>query len=260
MPAKQVFKMPYIGVDTSTEYPLLVGQNGECSVLIKITNPVVRYAASNDAYDEFHSLLINIVKIIGDGFILQKQDILSKSAYPLKEADEYLQQQYNVHFAGRSYIRVDTYLTITLQVKKGAFYVYDKKVLRDFCHVIGKVTDVLTNAKTAPQVLQESRINSLSKQILTMNFGEGAMSLNNLSPNDTEIRMGGLSARCINLVNTDNIDLPVEVGTHIELNDQDALKGFPVDFLSFLFKVPGFETILFSQVIDIPGQVQTCAN
>jgi conjugation system TraG family ATPase len=257
MSGKQVFKMPYIGVDNSTEYPLLVGLNGECSVIIKMINPVVRYAAASDAYDEFHNLLINIVKILGDGFIIQKQDILSKSAYPLRAANEYLQQQFNAHFEGRSYIRVDTYLTITLQVKKGAFYVYDKKVLRDFCHVIGKVLDVLTNAKTAPVILEEKAITRLAMQILSMNFTDGAFSLDNLSPSDTELKMGDRVLRCVNLVNTDNIDLPVEVGTHIELNDQDALKGFPVDFLSFLFKVPGFETILFSQVIDIPGQVAT---
>ena len=35
------------------------------------------------------------------------------------------------------------------------------------------------------------------------------------------------------------------------------MRGFPVDFLSFLFKVPGCDAIVFNQVIEIPNQVAT---
>lgn len=41
------------------------------------------------------------------------------------------------------------------------------------------------------------------------------------------------------------------------MNDKETLRGFPVDFLSFLFKVPDFEAIIFNQVIDIPNQFMT---
>ena len=147
MAAKNLFKMPYAGVDKTGDYDFLVGLNGECSVIISMTNPVIRYAASSDAYDEFHNLMINIVKILGDGYILQKQDIISRSNYPKKEAKEYLQQKYNDHFAGRDYQRVSTFLTITMQVKKSSFYVYDGKALRDFKQAVGKVMDILQAAK-----------------------------------------------------------------------------------------------------------------
>ena len=69
---------------------------------------------------------------MGDGYILQKQDVISRAAYQAKPAQEYLQQKYNEHFAGRECLAVDTYLTITRQVKKGAFYVYDARVLARF--------------------------------------------------------------------------------------------------------------------------------
>src|ERR1035437_9849472 len=148
MAGKQVFKIPYIGVDKSGEYDLLVGSNGECSVIGRIINPVTRYAAAPAAYDEFHNLMINIVKILGDGYILQKQDIISRSKYPAKKAEEYLQIKYNEHFEGRDFLKVTTYLTITRQVKKGAFYVFDPKALRDFKQSVGKVLDILETAKT----------------------------------------------------------------------------------------------------------------
>ncbi|BAU55633.1 TraG/VirB4 family ATPase [Mucilaginibacter gotjawali] len=250
--AKQVFKLPYAGIDDG----LLIGSGGEFSIVIQMVNPVIRYSASAPAYDEFHQLMINIVKILGDGYLLQKQDVISRGIYPAKQADEYLQQKYNDHFAGRRFLKVDTYLTITRQVKKGAFYVYEAKALRDFRQAVGKVMDVLTAGKTSPKLLDEKGINLLVMQILAMEFG-GPVSLNNINPTETELKMGPRSVRNISLINIDNIDLPLEVSSHIELNEKDTLRGFPVDFLSFLFRVPEFETILFNQVIEIPSQTMT---
>ncbi len=253
MAVKTLFNIPFAGVDKSGEYDLLIGLNGECSVIIKIINPVIRYSAYPAGYDEFHNLLLNIVKILGDGYLLQKQDIISRSAWKGNTAGEYLQQKYNEHFEGRECLKTDTYLTITRQVKKRAFYVYNAKVLRDFRQAVGKVVDILPS----PVVLKENRINHLVMQLLSMDFSSGHVSLNNLSPSDTGIRIGDKALRSISLVNIDSIDLPPEVSTYIELNDKESIRGFPVDFLSFLFKVPGCEVIIYNQVMEIPNQVMT---
>src|SRR3569833_9223 len=141
MTGKQAFKMPYIGIDHYFGTDLLIGAGGECSVVIGITNPVTRFSAASSAYDEFHALMINVVKIMGDGYLLQKSDVISRQKYPLKEGGEYLQQKYNAHFAGRDYIQVNTYITLTKQVRKGAIYVFDKKALRDFSQQLDKVMD-----------------------------------------------------------------------------------------------------------------------
>ncbi|WP_439698153.1 TraG family conjugative transposon ATPase [Mucilaginibacter sp. AW1-7] len=257
MAAKKVFKIPYAGVDTSGEFDLLIGLNGEYSIIISLINPVVRFSASPSGYDEFHALVISIVKMLGDGYILQKQDIISRSAFPDKPAEEYLQKKYNEHFAGRSCAKTTTYLTITRQVKKGAFYVFNAKALVEFRQTINKVVDVLTAAKTSPALLKEKEINLFVLQVLSMTFNKQPIALNNLSANDSEIRMGNLQCRSISLVDVDSIDLPQEVGTYVELNDKETMRGFPVDFLSFLFKVPGYEVIIFNQLIEIPVQVAT---
>ena len=251
------FKLPYAGIAADGGYDLLFGLNGDFSVVISLKNPVEQYAASPEAYDDYHNLLINIVKLLGDGYLLQKQDIFSRSVYPLKQAGEYLQNKYNEHFNGRVYTEVRTYLTITRQVRKGAFYVYDQKALRDFRQSVAKVLDVLEAAKTGPVLLNEKQLNKLVMQCLGMNFSSGPISLENVAPGDTELQMGERSVRSISLVNIDSIDLPSEVGTHIEWNEKDTLKGFPVDFLSFLLKVPGCESILYNQVIEIPDQTAT---
>lgn len=253
MAVKTLFNIPYAGIDKSGDYDLLIGPNGECSVIIRIINPVSRYSANPAGYDEFHSLLLNIVKILGDGYILQKQDIISRSPWKGKPAEEYLQQQYNNHFEGRECLNVATYITITRQVRKGAFYVYDPRALREFRQAVGKVTDILPS----PEVLKKSAINLLVMQLLSMEFRNKPVSLNNLSPSETAVRAGDKAIRSISLVNIDSIDLPPEVSTHIELNDQESIRGFPVDFLSFLFKVPGCNAIVYNQVMEIPNQVVT---
>jgi conjugation system TraG family ATPase len=253
MAVKTLFNIPYAGVDKDGEYDLLLGLNGECSVVIQLVNPVIRYSAYPAGYEEFHHLLINVVKILGDGYLLQKQDIISRSPYKGPPATEYLQKQYNAHFDGRECLQVATYLTITRQVKKGAFYVYDGRVLRDFRQAVGKVLDVLPASKA----LNEGQLNQLVLQLLSMDFGRSNIVLDNLSPSETEIRMGDKSVRSISLVNIDSIDLPPEVATHIELNDKESMRGFPVDFMSFLFRVPGVDVIVYNQVIEIPNQVMT---
>lgn len=252
MARKNEFKLPYAGIDQG----LLFGQNGDFSVVIRVINPVIRFAGASACYDEFHQLLINLIKILGDGYILQKQDVICRGVYPDKPAEEYLQQKYNTHFAGRKYLKVDTYLTITRQVKRGAFYVFDAKALRDFRQAIDKVTDVLQAGRMEPVILNEPQINLLVMQVLSMQF-DGPVALNNICPTDTDLQMGDRTVRNISLINIDSIDLPQEVSSYIELNEKETLRGFPVDFLSFLFNVPDADTILFNQVIDIPHQTGT---
>ncbi|MBS1526129.1 MAG: TraG family conjugative transposon ATPase [Bacteroidetes bacterium] len=257
MPGKQIFKMPYIGVDHDAGLDLLIGTGGEYSVVIKVRNPVTRYSASTDAYDELHALMINIVKILGDGYLLQKSDVISREKYPLMGSDEYLQRHYNAHFEGRDYLKVSTYITLTRQVRKGAFYVFDKKALRDFRQQLDKVMDILIAGKTEPVILTEGQLNLLVMQFLAMNFDPAKVVLDNFAPSEIEIRTSERAIRNIPLINIDNVDLPPSVTTHIEMNEKETLRGFPVDFLSFLFRVPDFEVIVFNQVIDIPSQFMT---
>jgi len=250
MAGKNLFNIPYAGVDQTGNLDLLIGQNGEFSAVISMINPVIRFSAYPEGYQEFHYLLINIAKVLGDGYILQKHDIISKTAYRSPSASEYLQQSYNEHFEGRECLRIQTYLTITKQVRKGSFYVYDPKSVISFGHAVNKVLDLLPSARA----LNEGQINGLVLQMLGMEFSGNNLVLNNISPGDIQLNMGEKAVRSISLVNIDSIDLPPEITTHIELNEKESLRGFPVDFLSFLFRVPAAEAIVFNQVIEIPNQ------
>lgn len=257
MSKKHEFKLPYLGVDRQHDLDLLYGVNGEFSVVIRICNPVLQYAGSSEAYQEFHNLFGNILKILGSGYILQKQDVVSKMDYAYVPAEAYLQDQYNRHFAGRKSLQVQTYLTITRQVKKGSFYTYDPRLLLEFSQVVDKVIAILESAGAVPVLLAEAEVNELIKRMLGMNFSDPVVSLNNIAPTDTQLNMGELSVRSISLVDIDAIDLPPEITAHTQLSDNDTVRGFPVDLLSFLIKVPDFSCILFNQLIEIPNQQMT---
>lgn len=257
MADKKIFELPYIGADHLRDFDLLYGTGGEFSVVIEMQNPVVQFSASAGAYEEFHSLLTGIIKVLGHGYLLQKQDVLYRLPYAYRPAEEYLQDQYNKHFAGREQLKIKSYLTITRQVKKGRFYVYDPKQLREFSTAVFKVIDILRSAKAEPRLLREKEINVLVRQVLSMNFSGRSLALNNLAPDDHGIQMGELRVRSIPLVDADNVELPAEVAPFTELNESDSLRGFPVDLLAFLYKVPDFETILYNQVIEIPQQQAT---
>lgn len=257
MAAKTEFKLPYIGVAREAGIDLLYGTDGDFSAIIAISNPVLQYSAQSEAYDDYHNLLLNIVKLLGDGYLLQKLDVFSKAVYPDIPAKEFLQQKYNDHFAGRRYIKLETVLVITRQVKRGAFYVFDQRALIDFSQAVFKVYDVLQAAAMQPKILEEQQINKLVMQVLGMSFSSPTIALNNISPKDTELLMGDRAVRSISLINIDSMDLPSEVATHVEWNEKDTLKGFPVDSLQFIFKAPGCDCIVYNQVIEIPGQTAT---
>ncbi|NVM66923.1 conjugation system TraG family ATPase [Mucilaginibacter sp. SG538B] len=253
MGAKKLFNIPYAGIDKNGPYHMLIGERGDCSVIFRMTNPVIRFSADAAGYEEFQRLLINMIGILGDGYIVQKLDIISKVGYNAGSHTEYLQQKYHEHFDGRERFVVETYLTITRPLKKGRLYVKNQQTQKEFLQAIAKVAGIIPGAS----LLLEPDINYLVLRLLSMDFKNGKVTLDNIAAADDRIRIGKRHVKAICLVNTDNVDLPPEVSPYIELNQNEALRGFPADLMSFLFKVPGFEVIVFNQLLDLPEQVMT---
>lgn len=140
------FKIPYAGIDRQNGLSILYGLRGDYSVIFGIQNPVLQYAADPDGFNNYHSLLLNLVKVLGEGYIVQKQDVFCRKRYQGKPAREFLQQKYHEHFEGREYAVLNTYLIITRQVKRNAFYVFDQKALNEFKQAVLKTNDLLTGA------------------------------------------------------------------------------------------------------------------
>ena len=257
MVRQKEFRIPYLGIDMGADLDILYGLNGEFSVLINIANPVLRFGGDKRSYDQFHDIFSNLSRLISEGHIIQKQDIISRAEYGYKVAEEYLQDSFNRHFEGRPYVKLQTVLTITRQVKRGALYVHDKKTLAEFKLTIAKVMDMLEASNMEPRLMREREINRFIMRMMAMGFGEESISLDNYQPTDTEVNIGARSFRSIPLINIDQVDLPALLPTSGKLSDKESLKAFPSDILSFLFKVPDCCCLVYNQIIEIPSQGMT---
>jgi hypothetical protein len=251
---KTEFSLPYFGIDEDGKYPTLYNLKGDYAVVIKMNNPVLQYSADPSNYDNCHQLYINMIKILGEGYVIQKQDVLTKKIYNKNNSEVFLQQKYDEHFSGREYTDLTTYLVITRKGKRGSFYSFNPKHYAEFEQNVGKLDDLLTRANLFPKILNRAEIDNHVLRILSMNFNSKTVALNNISVGDEEIKMGNKAVRSISLINIDVIELPEKVATHIERNDKDSLKGFPIDTMGFLYSVPHYDTIVYNQVIEIPSQ------
>src|SRR5699024_12540977 len=104
MARKKVFKQPYLGVENKdSEVHSLIGLHGEFSVVISLTNNVQQYSADDDSYRKFHSAFLNSIKILGEGFTIQKLDVMSKSIYTKQASEAYLRQTYDSRLQSMDY-------------------------------------------------------------------------------------------------------------------------------------------------------------
>jgi Bacteroides conjugation system ATPase, TraG family len=254
---KTAFDMPFAGVDRYGDLALLYGKQGEFSAIMRITNPVQRFGADPEGYTSFQHAMLGAIKILGEGHTIQKQDVFIRRSFRAPEAREFLQRKYNGHFEGREYTEIRTYLTVTRQVKRGAFYTYNPKALADFAQNIDKLVDLLAGNGMAPALLGEAEIHRLMTRMLGMEFASPTAVLDNIRCGDTGLEMGDRTVRCISLVNTDTVDLPERVGSYTLSQAGKAVKDFPVDNMAFLHTVPGYRVIVYNQVLEIPHQQTT---
>lgn len=243
---------PYIGIETIDGIPVFYNRKGDFSVIIKCQNPVIQYCADKDSYYDFHNLFINVLKILGTGYTLQKQDILAKNTFssPTQSSD-YLDKRYFDHFDGRVYTDVTTYLVITKQLDKSKFFAYDKRIFETFIRNVGKVLDLFGNKSLKARLLSENEIENYIKRVFSFNFNKRVISLENLKVKDENVSIGKKTVQSISLVDIDEVDFPSTIKPYKEIN---IGLNFPVDLLSFFYATPNVETILYNQVISIPDQ------
>src|SRR5690606_39289222 len=97
--------------------------------------------------------------ILGEGYVIQKQDVLSKTVYNASESTGYLQKKYDAHFHGRTYTRLQTYLVIT-QKALNSVYSFSEKQLADFEKGLGKILDLFKGSGLKAKVLDKKCIRS----------------------------------------------------------------------------------------------------
>ena len=256
----KTFNFPFIGYDYGKEhgwkFDCLIGQYGTPVIGIRIKNIVEQYSADPDRYEQFHTVLNQVIAIIGENHIVQKTDIFAKKIYTAEKENTYLQQKYSEHFSGRMYKTIDTLLLFTdlLDDKKSKYKFSDKtyKELRDKCE---KVFMLLEQNECNPEWLLEKDFEYYIGGMLTMQFSSMPV-FDNIKSTNEYLRIGKSFVKTISFVDVENIELPSQIGTYAAMGGNGTVSDLAVDNFSFLNELEDYQSIVYNQVIAIPPQVQ----
>ena len=257
---KKTFDIPFIGYDYGKDnkwnFDALIGQFGNPIIGIQIKNNVEQYSADPDAYLQFHTILNQVVAIIGENHIVQKIDIFSKQTYAAEKSTEFLQNKYSEHFDGRLYKTIDTLLLFTdivdQNTKKNTYKYSDKsyKVLRDKCL---KIFMLLSQNECEPEFLNEKDLEYYINGVLSMNFSK-IPSFNNIKATNEHLIIGDRFVKTISFVDVERIELPSEIETYSFLGGNGSASETAVDNFSFINELDDYKTIIYNQIISIPQQ------
>ena len=256
----KTFNFPFIGYDYGQEhgwkFDCLIGQYGNPVIGIRIKNIVEQYSADPDRYEQFHTVLNQVIAIIGENHIVQKTDIFAKKIYVAEKENTYLQQKYSEHFSGRTYKTIDTVLLFTdlLDNKKSKYKFSEKnyKELRDKCE---KVFMLLEQNECTPEWLLEKDFEYYIGGMLTMQFSSMPV-FDNIKSTNEYLRIGNSFVKTISFVDVENIELPSQIGTYTAMGGNGTVSDLAVDNFSFLNELENYQSIVYNQVIAIPPQVQ----
>ena len=261
---KYAFDIPFIGFDYGKDFgwdfDVLFGQYGNPIIGIRIKNAVEQYSADPDNYLNFHTVLNQVVSIIGEGRIVQKLDIFLKKKYSAEQSNQFLQQKYSEHFDGRLFKTIETVLYFTdivddkLKRKMKHYHFSDKsyKELRDKCQ---KIVMLLKQNDCEPQFLFEKDFEYYISGILSMQLSD-VPSFDNIKSTSEYLQIGNRFVKNVSFVDVENIDLPSEIEPYSFLGGNGAASETAVDNFTFINELEDYETIIYNQVITIPHQAQ----
>lgn len=219
-----------------------------------MTNPVQQLCTDAGQYIRFQDVLSNVVQTLGEGYALQKQDILCKQAYhhDVPEDAEFLTRSYFNYFEGREFTEIRTYLIVTQEAQRSQFVQYDPKTWLDFHTKVSKVDDILTERGIRHRKLSKAEADEYCHRFMAFRFRHGAFSMTNFKASDEYLRTGNRIIRSYPLVDIDEINLPSVIKPYTQTN----INGYPIatDLFSFLTNIPFSDCVVFNQVVQIPNQ------
>ncbi len=242
---------PYIAVEEFENKGILYNSRGEYSVVFSITNPFYRHSADESLIYKYNDTITNLIKVLGQKYAIQKQDIFVKKAYEApQETHGYLSKKYFEYFNGREYSYHISYITIT-QEKSSGFLQYKQELWKDFWTKIDKVLDLLLIDGFNPNILNKEELNLFANRYFALNFKDKSFSLSNICSNESNLRFDQRDVKVISLINIDEIDMPSQISPY----HTEFINGSPyiTDLLSFLPDSP-VETLIYNQSIFIPNQ------
>lgn len=250
----RIFHDIYFTIEETDGISVVYTKTGEVSAILKMENPVAKFGGNIDAYYEYTKLFAAICATLGEDYAIHKQDIFTRKGFAAEDGEnrEFLSNSYFEYFKGRRYTDSFTYLTITQECKKSRLFSYDSKKWRDFLVKIRKVADQLRDAGIKAQFLNKTEASDVVDRFFAMDFANKRISFSTFRADEESVGMGDRNCKIYSLVDVDCINLPTQIRpfTKIEVNNT----SLPVDLMSVLDSIPEIESVVYNQMIFMPGQ------
>ena len=256
---KRIFQDIYFSVEDTEGVGVLYTKTGEYSAILEMENPVQKHSADTDSYYDFTRLMAALAQTLGEGYALHKQDIFVRRKFEKEggRKHEFLTEAYFRYFKGRAYTDSMTYLTVTQEARKSRLFSFDGKKWRDFLVKVRKVHDQLQDAGIRVRFLNKQEAGRYVDRFFAMNFRDKVVSMTGFKVDDECISMGDRRCKVYSLVDVDCVNLPsvIRPYTNMEVNGAEM----PVDLVSLVDHIPNAETVVYNQVVFIPGQKRELA-
>ncbi|MCH5238400.1 MAG: DUF87 domain-containing protein, partial [Muribaculaceae bacterium] len=252
---KITFPAVYSQIQDIDGYTVAFDLYGSPSVMFRLINPVQRLCTDSTKYAEYHDVLLKIVKTLGEGYALQKQDVFSRQAYhrEIPENAEFLTKSYFNFFNGREYTEITSYLIITQEPVKSQFVKHDPKKWEEFFVKVSKVANIIADRHIPFRILKKKAVEEYIHRFMAFNFRKGAFSLNNFKSSDEYLKTGDHRViKSFPLIDIDEVNVPGTVQPFNSFN----INGHKIatDLLDFLPAVPFADCVVYNQVIQVPAQ------
>lgn len=221
---------------------------------LEVINPVVEFSSDEKLYENYHSTMDSIVKILGEGMVLQKTDVISKKNYEPKINGNYLNDSYQKHFEGRIYKTLQTVFSFTFLVEKK--FTFSEKNMKSFSDKIDKIIQIFEESNFRPKALTKKQILEFINRQFSLNFKSEAYSFDNFRGFDNYLMSNDRYIKTVKIIDTENVVLPNEISTYKNQKGVSLDKDIPVDFMSFIHEVDDYEHLIYNQIIHIPLQLK----
>lgn len=261
----QIFKHIYYSIEDvgeSEKMGVIYTRKGDYSAVIGFVNPVGKYSADARSYYNFTDVMDNIVKTLGDGYCVQKQDVFVRRSFDMKKVapdaasgeGKFLANSYFRFFDGRKFVTCDTYLIITQEQKKTGLFSFDKSSWNEFNLKVNKVFDILRGSPDIRGVrfLRSKEIREFADRFFAQNFSDTPFSMTNFQVDSEEILMGNQKAKVYSLLDVDEVGLPGTLRPYADMTVNGS--SMPVDIMSEIDRIPEVRSVVYNQVIFIPNQ------
>lgn len=260
----KVFTEIYYSISSDKTNPdrgiLYLKSRGEYASTIRIKNPIAKYSADIDGYYDFTTILVTLMSTIGEDYSIHKQDVFVRRKYHHDNTSgmEFLSQAYFRYYEGREYTDCTTYLTITQKQPNKRFFSYDKNKWTDFNVKIQKALDFLRDRGVEAHALNKEELKDYVNRFYSQDFTSEVCGHTSYKVDDEYIGMGDRKMKIYSIFDVDSLGVPSNIKPYMNIEVNNA--SMPVDVMHLLEHIPEVESVVFNQIVILPGQRKTLNN